>query len=117
MSREIEYPLTPELKQNLDKLLVAVNRLRAMWGKPLIVSSGYRPGKYNKAAGGAQNSCHLTCEAVDFRDPDAELAKWLISRLDVLENCGLYMESPDRTKGWVHVQLRAPTSGRRIFQP
>lgn len=117
MGREVANPLTPEMKKNLDKLLIAVNRLRAMWGKPLVVSSGYRPPAQNAAAGGAKKSNHMICAAVDFRDPDQELAKWLISRLDVLEACGLYMEDPSATPTWCHVQVIAPGSGRRIFRP
>lgn len=113
--REVEYPLSPELRSNLDKLLVAVNKLRAYYGKPLFVSSGYRPGKYNVKAGGSSKSSHLSCEAVDFHDVSRELTKFLISRLDVLEDCGLYMESPDATPTWVHVQIR-PTVNR-IFKP
>lgn len=116
MGREVAAPLTPEMKQNLDILLVAVNKLRALWGKPLVVSSGYRPPAQNAAAGGAKASNHMICGAVDFKD-DGSLAKFLISRLDVLEACGLWLESPDKTPGWVHVQIFAPKSGRRVFQP
>ena len=117
MGREAQFPLTPEMKQNLDLLLISVNRLRALWGKPLIVSSGYRPGAYNAQAGGAKASNHMICAAVDFKDPEQKLAKWLISRLDVLEACGLYMEDPSATPTWCHVQIKPPGSGRRIFKP
>lgn len=116
MGRDAAAPLTPEMKKNLDILLVAVNKLRAMWGKPLTVSSGYRPPATNAAIGGAKQSNHMTCSAVDFKD-DGSLAKFLISRLDVLEDCGLWLESPEKTKGWVHVQIVPPKSGRRVFLP
>jgi hypothetical protein len=117
--RDTQYPLTPELKANLDKLLIAVNKLRAFYGKPLVVSSGYRPAPFNKAAGGAKSSSHLTCEAVDFRDDpkEAPLAKWCLENLNILESCGLYLEDPAATKGWIHVQTRAPRSGNRVFKP
>ena len=117
MSREVANPLTPEMKKNLDILLVAVNKLRAMWGKPLTVSSGYRPAAQNAAAGGAKKSNHMICAAVDFRDPDQSLAKFLISRLDILEACGLWMEDPASTPTWCHLQIYPPKSGRRIFKP
>lgn len=113
MNRETEYPLTSEIEKNLEKLLIAVNKLRELYGKPMIVSSGYRPGKYNNAAGGAKNSSHLTCEAVDFKDSDGKLKTWITS--DILIRCGLYMEHPDNTPSWVHVQIR-PTKNR-IFKP
>lgn len=115
MGRQVEYPLTPELEANLQKLLVAVNKLRALYGKPMTVSSGYRPGKYNTAAGGAKNSSHLTCQAVDFKDADGKLKAWIT--VDILTQCGLWQEAPDRTPTWLHVQVRPIPSGRRIFNP
>jgi hypothetical protein len=123
MGREVENPLTPEMKQNLDKLLIAVNRMRAFWGKPLVVSSGYRPPAQNAAAGGAKASNHMKCAAVDFRDPNGDLARWLLANLHILEDCGLWMESPASTHKpetgarWVHVQIYPPKSGRRVFIP
>lgn len=116
MGRDAEYPLTPELRANLDKLLIALNKLRAYWGKPLIVTSGYRPGKYNKAAGGAEHSPHLTCEACDFRDTDGSLDEFLTRHSGILRDCGLYLEHPDNTPGWTHVQIRRPGSGTLVFR-
>lgn len=114
-------PLTEELRRNLHNLLIAVNLIRDLYGKPLIVSSGYRPAAINQKAGGATRSAHLTCEAVDFLDPKGELAKWCVGNLDILEQAGLYLESPAHTQGpngsWVHLQSRAPRSGKRIFLP
>lgn len=111
--RDIEYPLTPELEANLEKLLIAVNKLRALYGKPMYVSSGYRPGHYNEAAGGAKSSTHLVCKAVDFKDTDGSIKKWLTA--DILEACGLWQEAPERTPTWVHVDIRPRTN--RIFNP
>lgn len=116
-SRDTEYPLTPELEFNLGRLFHAVNLLRAEWGKPLIVTSGYRPGKYNTAAGGATGSAHLTCEACDLQDTTGELARWIVRDLTRLVRWGLYMEDFAHTTGWVHVQVRPTTSGMRIFLP
>ncbi len=115
--REVKHPLSQQMKENLDKLLVATNRLRVYYGKPLIVSSGYRPGEYNERAKGAPNSAHLTCEAVDFRDPDRELARWILNNTQVLFDCGLYLEDPQYTPTWVHVQIRKPPSGQLVFKP
>lgn len=120
--RDRDYPLSPELFENLDKLLNAVNKIREAYGKPLIVTSGYRPGHYNKSAKGAKRSAHMTCEAVDFRDSDGEFGKWCLANLKLLEECGLYMESPIYTheppgKRWIHLQTRRPASGNRVFIP
>lgn len=113
MGRDKEYPLSPELEANLKHLLECVNKLRAMYGKPMIVSSGYRPGHYNKDAHGAANSAHLTCQAVDFADKDGTIKDWIT--LDILEKCGLYQEAPHATPSWIHLQTR-PTHSR-VFTP
>ena len=92
MGRDVEFPLTPELEANLSKLLEAVNKLRTLYGKPMIVNSGYRPGHYNTDAGGAPNSAHQLCEAIDIKDEDGEVKKWIT--VEILEQCGLYQEDP-----------------------
>lgn len=117
MGREKEFPLTPELEENLLNLLHAVNIVREAYGKPMIVSSGYRPGYYNINAHGAKFSPHMTCEAVDFKDPTGELSKWAIANIALIANAGLYIEDPAHTKGWLHCQTRKIPSGRRIFSP
>ncbi len=114
--REIEYPLSDTLKTNMSVLLNRLDVLRHDWGKPMIISSGYRPGRFNKAAGGAPSSAHMTCEAVDIQDRDGELAKFL-SEEGLLASYGFYMENPSRTPGWCHLQTRATKSGNRIFMP
>lgn len=113
MGRDVEYPLSSELEDNLNRLFEAVNKLRIKYGKPMIVSSGYRPGHYNSDAHGAKNSSHITCEAVDFKDVDGELKTFCT--VDILEECGLWMEDPEATKTWCHVSIR-PTKNR-IFKP
>jgi hypothetical protein len=118
--RERDYPLSPELEENLNKLLDAVNKLRKEYGKPFIITSGYRPGHFNKSARGAKKSAHMTCEAIDILDKDGEIAKWCLSNLKLLEDAGLFMESPLYTheppgKRWVHLQTRATKN--RVFVP
>lgn len=117
MGRDAQYPLTPELELNLSKLLTALNLFRERYGKSMIVTSGYRPGSYNVKAGGASNSSHLTCEACDFADVDWSIKQFVLMNPSVLEDCGLYMESQDRTPTWCHLQVRVIPSGSRIFKP
>jgi hypothetical protein len=115
MGRDSEFPLTGQMWANLAELLRRVNPLIHRYGRDVTVNSGYRPGPYNKRAGGSKTSPHLTCEAVDIADPEGLLAKWLTPEL--LEQYDLYMEDPEYTKGWVHLQTRKTRSGKRIFKP
>lgn len=116
MGRDKAAPLTPTMRTNMEKLLIAVNLIRDLYGKSMSVSSGYRPPTVNAATPNAsKTSCHLTCEAVDFGDKDRKLVQWLLRNMDILEKAGLYMESPINTPTWVHLQTRAPRSGKRVF--
>jgi hypothetical protein len=117
MGREKSYRPSIELWVNAAQLLAAINYVRGVYGKALSVSSGYRPGVFNRAAGGAVGSAHETCEAIDLYDADGAFAEWCLANLDVLEKAGLYLEDPAHTPGWVHLQTRAPRSGKRVFLP
>lgn len=118
MGRDEEYLLTIEFSVNRNDLLKRVNDLSDELKLDLNdddISSGWRPGKYNKLAGGSKNSCHLICMAIDIKDEDGILAGILVKNIHLLEKYGLYMENPYYTKGWVHLQTR-PTHNR-IFIP
>lgn len=116
MGRDKQAPLTPEMEQNMEKLLIAVNLIRDLYGKPLTITSGYRPAAINAAAGGSKKSNHMSCLAVDFADKDRKLTNWCLKNLDILAEAGLYMESPLDAPSWVHLQVVAPGSGRRVFR-
>lgn len=123
MGRDKQFPLTSELEANLARLLTAVNAVRKAYGKPMVVSSGYRPAHFNTAAGGAKRSAHMICMAVDFRDPNGEIDKWCDENQDLLESLGLWQEHPDATKGWCHLDIAVravrerPGCKKRQFKP
>lgn len=127
MGRDKAFPITPEMSDNLDKLIAALNPIRAAWNKPLVISSGYRPSSINSSVGGAKASAHMMCQAVDIVDKDGKLAEWLLQNLTLLEKHGIFMEDPrytitlsrDNTRfsGWVHLDIRGPKSGKRVFIP
>lgn len=104
-----------ELEANLERLLAQLNEFRVTYGRPLYVTSGYRTLEHNSSIGGRTKSAHLTCEACDFSDPHKELAKWILENLSILESCDLYMEDPEHTPTWVHLQTRK--ASRRVFLP
>lgn len=104
-----------ELEANLQNLLLCLNKFRSLYAKPMFVNSGYRTEEYNTSIGGAKNSAHCLCMAADFADSDRALCNFILRDESILEACGLYMEDPDRTPVWVHLQTR-PTI-YRIFEP
>ena len=120
MSRDTQYPddYTQEVSDNIDKLLECLNKFRVIYGKPMTVSSGWRPAALNATVkNAAKKSNHILGLACDFKDLDGSLDQYCLDNLDVLESCGLYLESPDKTSGWSHLQCVPPRSGSRVFKP
>ena len=61
---------TPDesVKRNLNLLVDNIlDPLREAYGAPIIVTSGYRCGRLNKAVGGAAKSQHMYGQAADIR--------------------------------------------------
>lgn len=110
--------LTRELRANARETLRRVNRLLKRAGLARAVSSGWRPAAINAAVpGAAQNSRHMHCLAIDLEDRDGALDAWCLANLHELEAIGLWLEHPDATPGWCHLQIQPPRSGNRVFHP
>lgn len=111
---------TQEISDNLDKLLIPLNKFREAYGKPMITSSGWRPSAINKQIGGAAKSNHTRGMAADFVDKDGELAKFA-KKMDEegkLKEWGLWLENPNNTPGWLHLDIRDRGNRKsNIFNP
>lgn len=60
------------LKGNIEALVDKVlDPLREAWGKPIMVTSGYRCAALNKAVGGVPTSMHLSGHAADITTGNA----------------------------------------------
>ncbi len=120
MGRDKQYPqeLSEELCSNAAAVVERVNRLLARAGLARSVSSGWRPAAVNATVPGASpRSRHLTCQAIDVADDDDRLDAWCMAHLEVLEELGLWLEHPDATPRWCHLQIVPPGSGKRVFEP
>lgn len=123
--RDKQYPddYSDEISANLDELLIQLNQIRSAYGKPMIVSSGWRPPSINGSTpGAAAHSKHMDGLAADIQDLDGSLWSWVLKNLQLMQDLGIYMEhkwwtSSDDNGGWVHFGLGAPKSGKRIFIP
>lgn len=116
------YPTNTEIDANLLILLEKINKVRDLYGIPMVVSSGLRSQEQQNsliAAGksNAPKSKHLTGQAVDILDPDKKLQEWCKENVDKLEEIGLWMEDFSATPNWVHFQIVPPHSGNRFFIP
>lgn len=102
--------------RNLEDLCRKINALGyvpAMYASSCLRSMADQKRINAKAMG----SSHLYGCAVDVVDSAGELAKWVKANKKKLVDCGLWIENPDCTKGWVHFQSYAPKSFSRIFNP
>jgi len=91
------------LKTLCEKVL---DPIRVHFDRPVIVTSGFRSVRLNKAIGGSSTSQHCKGEAADFTVPGVsnyELCKWMERNLNYDQLIYEYGES-----GWVHSSYREP---------
>ena len=131
MDRDRIYPqeYTIGVKANAELTVAAVNVLLKrleqsgvhLENHPVtrtIVSSGWRPPQINgQVKNAAIRSKHMTAQACDLYDPDGVIDDWLMDNLPADRSLGLWMEHPSATKGWAHVQIVPPKSGKVCFYP
>lgn len=101
----------PNLRLN-DRLLEALNRIREKFGRPIIITSGFRCRKHNNNIGGAVASQHLLGTAADIRPLSGK--KEYIDELFKLceEEAGVVGLGDGRRQGFIHVDVR-PGQRRR----
>lgn len=107
--------LTFDQCSNMAGIVSIANQVLLDFGEYRKVNSGYRRPEDNAAVGGSKKSAHMSCEAVDLEDKDGRLKRFLTE--DLLDKYDLYMEHPDATPSWCHIQTRATKSGARVFKP
>ena len=57
---------TPAHLENLKRLAAGMEEVRALFGKPIRITSGYRNPRVNRAVGGVPTSAHALGCAADF---------------------------------------------------
>lgn len=97
--------LTQEVEDNIISLLLVVNSLLKELGIINIkVSSGFRPSAVNESIkGSAKRSAHMLGLAIDFETN--QLALVLAKKPELLKKFGLWLEHPNYTKTWTHLDL------------
>ncbi|WP_289172093.1 D-Ala-D-Ala carboxypeptidase family metallohydrolase [uncultured Parasutterella sp.] len=66
-----------------------LEEIRADFGEPICINSGYRSPEHNAAVGGAKNSYHVKGQAADIRpqySSDKEKWKSSLGRLKIIAN-------------------------------
>ena len=113
----IDNTPTPEVTANLTALVANVlDPLREAFGKPIVVISGYRCRKLNRAVGGASRSQHITGEAADIRTLSDRA--WENRQLfDLIQKLGLPFDQliDEYNYDWVHVSFREGRNRREVL--
>lgn len=93
----------PEIKANISTLISrCLDPVRELWGKPIIVNSGFRCPVLNSAVGGSKTSQHMRGEAADIttgtREGNARL-------FDMIVESGLPFDQLIDEYGykWIHI--------------
>ena len=110
---------TPDatVKANLTALVANIlDPLREAYGKPIVVSSGYRCPKLNRTVGGAAKSQHVTGQAADIHtlsDTPADNKKLF----DLIQSLKLPFDQliNEYNFNWVHVSY-SPRNRRQILK-
>ncbi len=126
------YKLSAELSTNIQALLVAMNVIRAAYGKAMFITNGLRSIEDHKriymdiakrlgvvSVRIPMGSKHLVAAACDVLDIDGSLYAWCMANDAILAKAGVFCELG--TKGWVHFQIipfgSYKPGGTRWFKP
>ena len=94
---------------------MVLDPLRRILQTPIIITSGYRCAKLNKAVGGVANSWHTKGNAADLRIKDEEEAKAIFQILKTLPSVDTVLFEHSTTAIWIHVQWDMERTPRHHF--
>lgn len=99
----IDNTPTFEVVDNLTRLcLLVLDTAREMFGKPIIITSGYRSERVNKSVGGVSTSQHLQGLACDIVVHDMDKLFNILKHNPHIDQ--LLYESNGKSK-WLHVSI------------
>ena len=115
--RGISNMPTPEHIENFKKLAVNIFQpIREHFGKPILISSGYRSAELNKAIGGSLSSQHCSGEAIDIDMDGTDITNKQIFDY-IKDNLNfdqmIWEFGTDANPDWVHVSFAANRSQRK----
>jgi len=108
---------TPTQEAIVNLVLLVVNTLqplRNLWGRAIMVSSGYRCKTLNDKVGGANESQHMTGEAADISTSNYEDNKKLFDM--VIKSSIPYDQLIDeKNYQWIHISFSKNNNKRQVL--
>lgn len=113
---QVDNTPPPAARARITALVANVlDPLRAAWGGPITVTSGYRCPKVNAAVGGSKTSQHMTGEAADITTGSVAGNKKLFA---LIRNLNLPFDQLIDENGyaWVHVSHRSGANRKAVLR-
>lgn len=100
------------LQYGVDMVL---DPLRRLYGKPIIITSGYRCTELNKKVGGVANSWHTQGNAADIHVSSLAEASKIFSNLQKIPSVDTALFEHSISGQWLHVQWNMNKTPRHHF--
>ena len=83
---------------------MVLDPLRRLYGKPIIITSGYRCQKLNDLVGGVSNSWHTKGNAADIHVASLTEATKLFNNLQKIPSVDTVLFEHSSSAQWLHIQ-------------
>ena len=117
-ARKLGIDNTPseEVCEHLKELMLVLDEIRAGWGSPIHVNSGFRCDRLNTAVGGSKTSVHKIGYAADLYPWNNRISKFIDYMLEWAKTHDfdqLILEENSKGSRWVHIGLYNNKHGQR----
>ena len=112
-------PGTAEVENLIHLAKNILQPVREHFGKPVIISSGYRSPELCEAIGSSAKSQHAKGEAADFEIQgvdNKELATWISKNCEFDQLILEFYDGVDPNSGWVHCSAVKEASRKQLLK-
>jgi len=112
-------PSTEHIENLIHLAKTILQPVREHFGKPVMVSSGYRSPELCEAIGSSAKSQHAKGEAADFEIhgvDNKELAAWISANCDFDQLILEFYIDGDLNSGWVHCSSSMEKSRKQMLK-
>ena len=112
-------PGTVEIENLIHLAKTILQPVREHFGKPVMISSGYRSPALCEAIGSSAKSQHAQGEAADFEIngiDNVDLAAWISRNCDFDQLILEFYDNVDPNSGWIHCSSKKESSRKQILK-
>ena len=112
-------PSTEHVENLIHLAKTVLQPIRDEFGRPVVISSGYRSPELCEAIGSSSKSQHAKGEAADFEIPGMDnkrLASWIVANCDFDQLILEFYDGVDPNSGWVHCSCSRENSRKQMLK-